>query len=127
MDGRLRTAAQEGQVHVLQWLLSRGADLMERSADGLTIVHLAAEEGHVPVIAWLETCGVDVKVRINSDGWTVAHSAAQEGQMHVLEWLNAKGADLTAKTSGGLTPALVARHSDQPDIADWLERQVQPL
>ena len=56
----VHTAAQYGNILVMDRLIELGVDLKEKSNDSWTSLHLAARKGHVAVVNRLHDLGIDL-------------------------------------------------------------------
>ncbi|QDV21307.1 Ankyrin repeat protein [Gimesia panareensis] len=65
----LHAAAYDGQLSIVQKLISLGADLNVREISGRTPLHHAANHGHINVIDALVTAGANLEARDNT-GYT---------------------------------------------------------
>jgi ankyrin repeat protein len=95
----LHRAAHEGRRSIAALLLDRGADPHERSAEGLTPLHLARNA----VAELLLVRGADVNAR-TSRGTTPLHLAALAADYDTVELLVARGADLRVRDAASRTP-----------------------
>jgi ankyrin repeat protein len=84
----LHTAACDGQLAAMQWLVAQGADIHTKDAYGATTLHAAALNGQLAAMQWLVVLGVDInaKDRIGT-GSTALDVARQYGQKAVAQWL----------------------------------------
>ena len=93
--------------------LDAGADVMARTEDGWTPLHVAARRGTPENIEVLLAAGADVMAR-DEDGNTPLHSAAgRNAHAGVIEALLEARADPKAKNTGGTTPWDIAQLNDQ--------------
>ncbi|KAL6486171.1 hypothetical protein MHYP_G00055630 [Metynnis hypsauchen] len=77
-DNLLHTAAQHGQVRVINFLLHHGAKLDQRDHQGRTALHRAAEAGHTAAAVTLVRAGADIHAKDKASK-TPQHLAAQNG------------------------------------------------
>ncbi|REJ74821.1 MAG: ankyrin repeat domain-containing protein [Acidobacteria bacterium] len=59
LDGRLRNAANNGEIDTVRRLLAEGASPDAPNADGMTGLQLATRNGHLDVVAELIAAGAD--------------------------------------------------------------------
>ena len=105
MGAALVHAAAEGDVDLVQMLLSQGARLDVRD-EGFTPLLVAAQFGHTEVCKLLlETGKANVK-ETTPDGFTPLLHAAQSGHNEVCELLLANGSDLEERLPRALDTAL---------------------
>jgi ankyrin repeat protein len=98
----LHSAARDGNVFSLRWLLNAGADLDSVTADGLTPLHYANFHNDAVILL---AAGADVCARDNR-GRTALHRWTARGLLNELPSLFpliAAGADLDAVDDGGNT------------------------
>ena len=132
-------AAEEGELEVVEKLLSSGVDVNEKANDQSTALHLAAQEGHVEVARRLIEAGADISARDDIDQtpgdrarfWkkeailellesSSIHEAAREGDLEtVLQQLNA-GKDVNQANDSGDTPLTYAAFMGHLEIVDLL-------
>lgn len=80
-------AADGGQKEAMQWLMSEGCDVHERSPLGTTTAMFAAMGGHTDLIRWLHMdLGVNLELA-NKHGFTALHYAVDRGRMETLKYL----------------------------------------
>ncbi|KAL7888091.1 hypothetical protein AOLI_G00030650 [Acnodon oligacanthus] len=77
-DTLLHTAAQHGQVRVINFLLRHGAKLDQRDHQGRTALHRAAEAGHTAAAVTLVRAGADIHAKDKASK-NAQHLAAQNG------------------------------------------------
>lgn len=102
-DWQLLHTAGYGTAAELQTLLDAGGDPNERSASGLTLLHIAARNDDEAVAHALLSAGIDPTTK-DDIGWTPLHVAASARNIAVTEALLAAGADPNAKGNNGSIP-----------------------
>jgi ankyrin repeat protein len=76
LDDAFRNAAAFGHHELAEWLLSRGANVSSRPADGgMTALHSAAWEGDMRMVKLLVAAGADLHARDREHGATPAKFA----------------------------------------------------
>lgn len=115
----LMAAAQNGKVEMIEFLISRGANVERQGYDGNRPLHEAAHSGHLEAVKVLLAHGADVNCR-NGLGLTPLHDAARNGFLEIVKLLLSYGADVNAKDSGGETPLQSARSEGHPDVVAFL-------
>jgi uncharacterized protein len=108
-------AAWGDRVELVEWLLSRGANLARH---GRRALELAANAGRTRAVSLLLSKGVAVDER-NAYGWTPLMLAAFQGQTETVRVLLAHGADRTLE-SGGKRPIDFARNGKYAAIVALL-------
>lgn len=102
-DSALWTQASLGQTDEVRKLLAEGANIKERSLDGLSPLHAAATAGHEDVVLVLIEHSADVAAKDLDAGETALHAAAFEGHAAVVLLLLDHAADVSAADSEGRT------------------------
>ena len=101
----LHAAAADGQLEVIEMLLSVGGRKLMTVVAGEagTPLHQAAGHGHKDVVTLLlnEGCPIDIR---ESNGYTALHFAAQYGHIHIIETLINHGLDVNIVSNKGTTP-----------------------
>ena len=122
LDGRhstpLHFAAGYNRVGVVEFLLSKQADVHAKDKGGLVPLHNACSYGHYEVTELLVKHGASVNV---SDLWkfTPLHEASAKGKYEIVKLLLKHGADPTKKNRDGHTPIDLVKEGDQ-DVLDLL-------
>ena len=93
-------------LEIVQWLLSRGANLTVPDEYGWTPLHAAVLSGQVEISRLLQY-KADVYAQ-DLYGETPLHNASEEGQVYVARLLLEHGADVNARDNYGNTPLYYA-------------------
>ena len=104
-------AAGQGNVEVVQTLLSHGADVNKSDMFGWTALFVAAEQGNVEVVQALLSHGAEVN-KSDKDGWTALFLAAEQGNVEVVRALLSHGADVSKEDRHGKTALFTAARQD---------------
>lgn len=89
-------------------LLQYGADIQERTASGLTMMHVAAVMNRVGMIEVL--CNLQLNINaLSLHGDTPLHIAAWHGSVESARWLLSHGADPLLRNDAGESPLDIAQ------------------
>ncbi len=114
----LGMAIDRGHLHIVQFLLSAGAN-PHGGSTSTTALGLAVEQGELEIIHLLLSSKVDVNAPIAADGWTALLAAVKNGHRSIVELLVTKGANVNI-WSRGETPILMAAKCEERDIYEYL-------
>lgn len=89
----LHTAAHKGDLHLVQLLLLKGANIEAVDKSKQTPINLAAKQGHAEIVSALVEVGANVD-HADEDGWTALRSAAWGGHLSVVNVLLSAGASV---------------------------------
>jgi ankyrin repeat protein len=108
----LMTAASDGHLSVVEYLLPLGVDVNAQTNEGHTALMSAAEhERPAELVRVLLKAGARVDAR-NKKGQTALMRAAERGSVEIIKALLDAGADANAKDNQGKTALDVARAPD---------------
>ena len=93
----LHWAASKGHEKVVEWLLSLGAPVEARNANGATPLHAAAAAGEAVSARLLLNAGADAEAR-NSEGLSCASAASAKGHSDLAALL--RGGSIRTATEG---------------------------
>jgi ankyrin repeat protein len=88
-------AVRGGHLAVVEELLSAGADVNDRAADGTSALVIASHSGHRDLAIVLLDKGADPNA--NGSGYSALHIAIRRGDLDVVKALIARGADPNAR------------------------------
>lgn len=118
----LTVACQCGRLNIVQYLLSQGRDINQRSIQGSTALSAAASNGHYDVVQWLLDNGAETH-HTNGDGYTALMMAAKNGHGSIVQLLLDRGAELNQEGLDGHTAlTLAARGARRAVVQLLLER-----
>ena len=103
----LHRAAQGGQKTVVEFLLSKAADINSIDQNGNTPLHWAVFTGHSNVVEALIANKASLNVKGGGEK-SPLHLAVQQGFLLIAEMLLKSGTDPNITASGGETPLCVA-------------------
>lgn len=111
----LLAASFQGNVDVVQALLSAKVDVSARNIQGRTAVHHAADQDHAGIVALLCAAGAPRDWQ-DMSGLTALHVAAWQGHVASVEALVAAGVDLELRDANGDTPLALAATEPVPAV-----------
>ncbi|ELR23404.1 Ankyrin repeat and SPRY domain containing protein, partial [Acanthamoeba castellanii str. Neff] len=114
----LMFAATNGDIDLLEYLLSRGASLDEKDENERTIFMYAASGGHSKMIRHLIAKGVDVNAKDKSSMTAVFYAATNS--LRVVELLVVNGARLNLRDKDNNSVVLNACFSGKTAIVKYL-------
>ncbi|MBN1973416.1 MAG: ankyrin repeat domain-containing protein [Sedimentisphaerales bacterium] len=112
---------QKEKIDLIQFLLSKGAEVNIKNISGNTPLHYAASQGEKNITELLISKGTNLHIQ-NIDGQTPLHSAVYYGYKDIIKLLIEKGADLNIKDKKGRTPLKLAIEMNYSGIADLLRQ-----
>ena len=115
---QLRFAGKTDNLLELEILISKGADIKSKDANGFTILELAATYGNLNVVKYLVEHGVDINAE-DADAGILIY-ASQDGNLDMVKYLSDNGADINAMASNGWTALMQAADSGHLDIVTYL-------
>jgi ankyrin repeat protein len=115
----LRTAASEGDLDTVKWLLALGADIDVRTSSGRTPLSIAIDNEKEDVALYLIEQGADVTISA-SNGWSPLMGAADAGFINVVKALLARGADVRDEDDTGWTALHMAVMDGELEILKLL-------
>ncbi|MCP5267827.1 MAG: ankyrin repeat domain-containing protein [Zoogloeaceae bacterium] len=114
----LMIAAWNGDIEMMELLVSRGANPRRANRNGEQAVQLAAWNGHVAAVRWLLERGAV----LNRDDkhWNALHYAVFNGHTDLAKELISLGAEVNARSPNGSTPLMLAAREGREDAARLL-------
>lgn len=114
-------AANQGNLALVQLLISRGADVNLPDHHGGTPLTQAASSCHIEVVRYLVGHGADIHAKIY-DGRKAFNLAVTNGHTRVAEYLLSLYNDPNETGDSGYTPLMVAAENNFFDLAKLLIR-----
>jgi uncharacterized protein len=108
----LMTAAANGNLQLVESLLSRRANVLKNNKYGESALALAALSGHQEVVRVLVQAGA----RINASGWGALHYAVFSGHADIVRYLVDRGADVNARAPNHHTALMLAARNGHREI-----------
>ena len=120
----LHLAAKKGKVHIVNTLLSKGADINAKDKFGRIPLHLAVEHAREEsIISLLDrdliTRGISVN-SVDKEGLSPLHKAAQQGCPKFVNMFLGRGADINIVDNKGETPLHLAAARGHINITNIL-------
>merc|ERR1719334_1916378 len=123
-------AARRRHVHLMEYLLEKGAKKDATMRGGATALHCAAESGKAAAVEFLLNGRqrLDVNAK-RSDGSTALHTAALRGDVPTMKLLIELGADVLEKSADDSTVLHFAAAGGSKDVIKFLleERHVRDV
>ena len=115
----LHNASSQGHVHVVDWLIEKGALIEVPDQMGSTPLIWAAYAGQLHTVQSLIQADANLN-HLPLQGSTALVSAVQSGQIDVVETLLENGAKKTIESSDGMTAIEAAKLTNNPAILKLL-------
>ena len=116
----LQWASFAGQKKVVEYLISRGANLnANHTEDKNTPLHYAIQNGRNEIGKILISAGADVNLPM-SNGWTGLHLLSQTDNVEFIKLLLKNKASTNIKTEEGYTPLILAAYNKQYKVCKLL-------
>ena len=107
---------------MIEYLVSKGADINAISQEGRTVLHEAWENRDEALAVYFIVNGADIEIKHAIYGTSLLHWAAEDGLVDLAELLVTKGIDINVGDRSGETPLQTAVRNDQHEMADLLKR-----
>ena len=92
----LHFAVQGGHIHIVKFLLDKGADIEKKTRTGSIALHRASREGQIELVKLLLDKGANINAQ-NKDEESSLHIAVFYKRYEVVDLLLERGADKTLK------------------------------
>ena len=99
----IHVAVDLGRYKIVEYLISKGANMNIVDYDGYSPLQLAYFRGKINMFKLLANSGANVDAR-NYEGMTVLDIACEKGDMDIAEFVVSKGASLNERNNRGLMP-----------------------
>jgi len=118
----LHMATGWGQVEIVEYLLSVGADITARNNNGGTPIHVAGSRNQPECAKILVANGADVNEIRTLGKMTPLLIAVMKSNYEVAEVLLQLGADINKATESGYTSIMIATYNKDTKMVDILEK-----
>jgi ankyrin repeat protein len=109
----LYEASISGQVKIVEWLLSLGAEVQDQNDCGFMPLHGAVTKD-LATVKVLHEAGADVMAQ-SKNGSSVLHSAVMIGQSKIIKWLLPQGSNVRDQSSDGNDTGSLTAFLDKVD------------
>ena len=116
-DLPLHSAATDGQLEVIRFLVESGAEVDAGDSDGSTPLHVAALRGNLACVEYLVEKGADVAFQDRNGAWSLSF-ALSGGNEEVVASLIEFGAPLDLTAGNGMTPLHYAARRGMTQVFD---------
>jgi ankyrin repeat protein len=120
----LMRASQEGHIHVVEYLVQRGALLNRKNRERMTALMLASQRGHSRICHYLVTYGADLDAMTSQQTTSVA-LATKRNHLSTVRVLLRAGCELYIEDSRGRTARDIALQRNNKTMADLLDPTIQ--
>jgi len=107
------------EKEVIEFLLSKGADINAKDNQGQTLLMSCASSGNSEMMRFLVSKKADIKTR-NRAGRTPLHTAAKSRSTAIAGFLMTQGLDVNCRDNNGWTPLHFAVWSKDSPMVDFL-------
>ena len=111
----------EGKLEIVQYLVSKGANVEIRDNNGMTLLHSAARGAKLKIMKCLVSEGANVSCT-DKNGKTPLHWTTRGVEEGSTQWLLDNGANINAKDNKGNTSLHAAVMNRKPDHVTCLLR-----
>jgi ankyrin repeat protein/preprotein translocase subunit SecA len=115
----LMSAAQNGYLEVVKYLLEQGSDIEEKDEDGMTALVYASKAGRLDTVKYLVEQGANIEDKDNVCR-ALLISAAQNGHLELLKYLAEQGANIEEKDEYSMTALMRGALYSELDIVKYL-------
>ncbi|EAY18311.1 ankyrin repeat protein, putative [Trichomonas vaginalis G3] len=115
----LHQAIEKGNIRLVKYLVSVGANKDVKNYIGITPLHIAIEKGNFEIVKYLISNGVDKEAK-DIFGASPIHKAIYNDKIEIVKYLISNGVDKEIKDNFGVTPLLAAIKQGNLEIAKYL-------
>ena len=116
----LNFACKYGYLSIVEYLISKGADIEAKNKYERTPIHVACLNGNLPIIEYFVSKGIGIDIK-NEYGQTPIHFACRFGHLNIVQYLIEKQhVDKDVKDDNDWTLLHYACRNDQLDVVEYL-------
>ena len=115
----LHSAAEGGDVSIIEMMLSLGFDVNSKDSLGTTPLMVAAAKGKKQAVDFLLTKGADPSFR-TLIGRNLLHAAVEGGDVSTVKTVLSLGIPVNSIDKDGLTPLMIAVHNQKLETLEFL-------
>lgn len=112
--------SQMGNVRMVNFLISKGADVNNSPSNGWTALHCAASKNQVEIVRLLISKGANVNRSVGGRKEAPLHLAARYNHVDVANVLLSNGADINSIDEYGSTPLSIAVSKENENMVRLL-------
>ena len=118
-DSLLHLAVREGNVEIINYLVSMGANINIQDLNDETPLHTAVNIGNLDTVIQLVVNGADINIK-DSIGNTPLHDAVENEQIQIAEYLISQQAAINTQNNEHQSPLFEAVASDKIEMSKLL-------
>ena len=112
-------AYEEDNLPIVEYLISKGANIEVKDKDGATPLHYSCINGHLQITAYLISKGIIIEEK-DHIGRTPLHLACSKGHFSIVEYLISKGANIEVRDNNCMSPLHFACKNGHIQIVEYL-------
>ena len=113
-------ACQGGQPEIVDYLISKGANIEVKDKNGDSLIHFATIGGFLSIVQYLiEKQNINKEIK-GKGGKTPLHYACEKGHLPIIEYLVSKGVNIEARDKKEKTPVHYACQGGHLQIVEYL-------
>ena len=116
----IHIASKNGHFHIVEYLISEGANTYTKNENGNYIIHYASRYGYLPIVQYfVEKQNIDIDIKGEYER-TPLHYACEYGHLPIVEYLISKGANIELNNENGEYPIHIASKGGHFSIVQYL-------
>ena len=113
-------AGQSGSVELVEYLISKGCDALDKDNNGLTVLHYACQKGNTEVVQYLVENSGELLTMRHEDGQSPFLVAGFSGSVELVKYLISRGCDVMDKDNDGWTVLHYACQEGEQELVQYL-------